>query len=73
MYLVATVYNYCTFHRSLCIGRRGRPDHPNHHWHERTPAMAAGLSDHLWSVHELLTFHVPPPRWNADQSPRPDV
>jgi transposase len=27
------------------------------------PAMAAGITDHCWSVHELLSYHVPPPRW----------
>jgi hypothetical protein len=41
-------------------------------WVERTPAQAAGLADHRWSVYELLTFCVPPsppkrrgrrPRW----------
>ncbi len=63
MYLVGTVYNFCTPHRSLRLRRRGRPDRANHRWHERPPAMAAGLTDHRWSVHELLTFPVPPPRW----------
>jgi transposase-like protein len=63
MYLVGTVYNFCTDHRSLRLRRRGRPDRVGHRWHERTPAMAAGLTDHRWSVHELLTFHVPLPRW----------
>ncbi len=53
MYLVGVVYNFCTFHRSLRLND-GR---------ERTPAMAAGLSDHRWSVHELLQYRVPPPRW----------
>jgi IS1 family transposase len=28
-------------------------------WAQRTPAMAAGLSDHAWSMEELLMFHVP--------------
>ena len=63
MYLVGTVYNFCTDHRNLRIRRHGRPDRANHRWHERTPAMAAGLSDHRWHVHELLyltTF-----RWSA--------
>src|SRR5438477_6636843 len=26
-----------------------------------TPAMASGLTDHVWSVKELLTYKVPPP------------
>lgn len=63
MYLIGAVYNFCTFHRSLRIGRLGRPDRANHRWHEHAPAMAAGLTDHRWSVHALLTFQVPPPRW----------
>jgi transposase-like protein len=63
MYLIGAVYNFCTFHGSLKIRRRGRPDHAGHRWHFRTPAMAAGLSDHRWSVYELLTYRVPPPRW----------
>jgi hypothetical protein len=63
MYLVGTVYNFCTFHRSLRLRRRGRPDRLAHRWQLRTPAMAAGLTDHRWSMHELLSFRVPPPRW----------
>lgn len=63
MYLVGTVYNFSTCHRSLRLRRRGRPDRAGHRWHLRTPAMAADLTDHVWSLHELLTFQVPPPRW----------
>ena len=60
LYLVGTVYNFCTFHDSLrlplYIGRAGRQ-----HWVHRTPALAAGLTDHRWSVEELLSFKIPPP------------
>ncbi|NJM39585.1 MAG: IS1 family transposase [Anaerolineae bacterium] len=28
-------------------------------WHQRTPAMAAGLTNHIWSMDELLSFRVP--------------
>jgi transposase-like protein/IS1 family transposase len=52
MYLVGTVYNFCTPHESLW--RAGG---------QQTPAMAAGITDHCWSVGELLSYHVPPPRW----------
>jgi hypothetical protein len=61
MYLVGTVYNFCTHHRSLRVaiplpgGRR--------HWVPRTPAIAAGITDHRWTVEELLLFRVPLPRW----------
>jgi transposase-like protein len=60
MYLVGTIYNFCTCHDSLRIpGVIG-----GHKWLSRTPAMAAGITDHQWSVHELLTFKVPPPPWS---------
>ncbi len=62
MFLVGTVYNFCSPHQSLrlplYLGRRGR-----RHWVQRTPAMAAGLTDHVWSVDELLTYKLPPPPW----------
>jgi len=33
-------------------------------WKPVTPAMAAGLTDHVWTMNELLSFRVPPKhRW----------
>lgn len=59
MYLTGTAYNFCTEHASLRIsGLIG-----GHKWLERTPAMAASLTDHCWTMEELLNYHVPPPRW----------
>ena len=29
-------------------------------WRPRTPAMAAGLTDHVWSLREVLRYRVPP-------------
>jgi hypothetical protein len=29
-------------------------------WVQRTPAMAAGITDHIWTTDELLSFRVPP-------------
>ncbi len=62
VYVVGTVYNFCTFHASLrlplLVSSRGR-----RHWVQRTPAMAAGITAHRWSVQELLLSRVPPPRW----------
>lgn len=59
MMLVGTLYNFCTPHESLRVtcptGARK--------WRECTPAMAAGITDHCWGVKELLSCHVPPPRW----------
>ena len=28
-------------------------------WQERTPCYAAGLTDHIWTMRELLTYKVP--------------
>ncbi len=57
MWLVGTLYNFCTPHESLRV--RGGENR----WAARTPAMAAGITDHCWSVKELLWYRVPPPRW----------
>lgn len=61
MYLVGTVYNFCTYHKSLRVSLY-LPNH-RHRWLRRTPAIAAGIADHLWTVKELLSFRVPPPPW----------
>lgn len=59
MYLVGTVYNFCAYHDSLAVELLIAPH--RRRWLRRTPAIAAGLTDHRWSVLELLTFKVPPP------------
>jgi IS1 family transposase len=63
MWLVGCTYNWCWPHQELsrriarAQGRRGEV--------LITPAMAAGLTDHLWSVRELLTYRIAPPPWIA--------
>jgi len=57
MYLVGCCYNFCTFHASL---RRDV---------QRTPAMAAELSDHCWSVGELLSYRFSPSPFVAKKKP----
>jgi hypothetical protein len=52
MDLIGTVENFGTPHASLAHAGRGT-----------TPARAAGITAHCWTVQELLSFHVPPPRW----------
>jgi len=42
MFLLGCVYNFCTAHHSLSLTA------------PTTPAMAAGITDHVWSIHELL-------------------
>lgn len=57
-----TYHNFCLPHASLRLplpdevervesGTRGQP---------RTPAMAAGLTDLVWTLREVLMFRVPP-------------
>jgi hypothetical protein len=60
MWLVGTAYNFCWLHDSL---RLLAPDHAPRKWLSRTPAMAAGLADHPWTLDELLRFQIPLPRW----------
>jgi hypothetical protein len=57
-------YNFCLPHASL---RQALPEPlPTNgtgsakHWRLRTPAMAAGLTEHIWTLRELLLFWVPP-------------
>jgi IS1 family transposase len=42
-------YNFCWPVRTLRVKADGR-------WRPRTPAMAAGLTDHVWSFKEWLTY-----------------
>jgi hypothetical protein len=56
MYLIGTVSNFCTSYTSLSQAAAGVRA-------PQTPAMAAALTAHRWTVQELLSFHVPPPRW----------
>jgi hypothetical protein len=49
-YFTAYRYNFCWPVRTLRIkGEEGR-------WRQRTPAMAAGLADHVWSLEEWIGF-----------------
>jgi len=49
-YFTMYTYNFCWPVRTLRI--RG----PDDHWQQRSPAMVAGLTDHLWSLREWLTL-----------------
>ncbi len=54
-----TIDNFVKPHRAL--RRRVRGGKPKgRKWQQRTPAMAAGLTDHVWSLEELLMFHGKP-------------
>jgi IS1 family transposase len=55
MYLIGCSYNFCFPHHELSkTNRFGSPC---------TPAMAAGLTDHVWSICELLSYRRAPLPW----------
>jgi transposase-like protein len=53
MWLVGCTYNFCWPHHELSRQRK----------QNLTPAMASGLTDHPWSVRELLAHRIAPPPW----------
>jgi len=57
-------YNFCLPHASLRQALlQPEPTHGTgsaKRWQPRTPAMAAGLTDHVWTRREVLLFRVPP-------------
>lgn len=55
MYLIGCTYNFCFAHHEL--------SKVSHAGSLCTPAMAAGLTDHVWSIAELLRYKVAPPAW----------
>lgn len=56
IFLQGCVYNFCTDHRTLACDLQ--LPRLQRRWVQRTPAMAAGLTDHRWSVDELLHFNL---------------
>jgi hypothetical protein len=53
MYLIGCTYNFCFPHQEL--------SKKTHFGIPTTPAMAAALTDHIWSIRELLLYKVVPP------------
>jgi transposase-like protein len=60
MWLMGGVYNFCQPHLSL---RRYNWRSEGGKWAEFTPAMASGITNHIWSISELLWWKVPPPAY----------
>ncbi|HEX4208198.1 MAG TPA: hypothetical protein VHZ51_29140, partial [Ktedonobacteraceae bacterium] len=55
MYLIGCTYNFCVVHQELSKEK---------HWGQAyTPAMACGLTDHVWRFSELLSYKVAPAPW----------
>src|SRR6266446_8584882 len=62
--LFQAYHNFCLPHASLRVPLAA-PLPTNgtgsaKQWQPRTPAMAAGLTDHVWTLREVLLFRVPP-------------
>jgi hypothetical protein len=63
-------YNFCLPHASLRLALP-QPEPTNGRgsarlWQPRTPAMAAGLTNHVWTLREVLCSRVPP--WPQPQT-----
>jgi IS1 family transposase len=64
LHMYQTYYNFCLPHGSLRVPLT-QPQPTNgmgsaKRWQPRTPAMAAGLTDRVWTLREVLLFRVPP-------------
>ena len=55
MYLIGCTYNFCFPHHEL--------SKTTHFGFACTPAMAAGLTDHIWTVQEVFTYKIAPAPW----------
>ena len=54
VFLTLVAYNFCWAVRTL------RQPGPDGRWQKRSPAMAQGITDHVWSVREVLRHQIPP-------------
>jgi len=61
MYLIGCTYNWCFPHHELSNSK--------HFGHPCTPAMASGLTDHVWTIQELVLYKVAPAAWVEPKRP----
>ena len=63
-------YNFCLPHarlrQPLAVPEPTHGSGSAKVWRPCTPAMAAGLTDHVWSLKEVLLYRVPP--WPQPQT-----
>ncbi len=52
-------YNLVKTHESLRSKAQATGEWPRRKWIKRTPAMAARITDHIWTLEELLTHKTP--------------
>lgn len=48
-WFATTYYNFCRSHLGLRLQEDER-------WRACTPAMAAGITDHVWSIREFMDY-----------------
>lgn len=69
--LARAYYNFCLPHTSLRLALpQPLPTKGNgslKKWQPRTPAMAAGVANHIWTMQELLLLRIPP--WRQVAAP----
>jgi len=57
LWLFMGYYHFVRLHGGLVIGTETENDRKR--WTKRTPFMAAGITDHMWTIRELVTFRIP--------------
>jgi len=57
MFIYQGCYNFVRPHRALKLPLAD-DNSTARNWQSRTPAMAAGLSDHIWSLRELMSLKI---------------
>jgi hypothetical protein len=60
------VLPHASLHQPLLLPEATNGTGSARKWRPRTPGMAAGLTDHVWSLREVLMFRVPP--WPQPQT-----
>jgi hypothetical protein len=70
LHLCQSYHNFCLPNSSLRLPLpQPQPTRGNgspKKWQQRTPAMAAGIMDHIWRMEEILLFKPPPWRQSLD-------
>jgi len=61
MYLIGCTYKWCFPQHELSNSK--------HFGHPCTPAMASGLTDHVWTLQELVLYQVAPAAWVEPKRP----
>jgi len=64
MYILGCFYNFCDTHQSLLLRSSDSPAL------QRTPAMASGLTESVWTPLQLFSLKIPPAPWTPPKRRR---